>query len=525
MNDVTVYLVGAGPGDPGLMTARGVELLESADIVVYDYLANSALVDRVKPGAETVYVGKKGFSAHVTQDQINELLVQKARELEARGGGMLVRLKGGDPFVFGRGGEEALALVAAGIPFEVVPGVTSGIAAPAYAGIPVTHRGVSSSVTFITGHEDPTKNVSAIDWTALARLAQAGGTLCFYMGMRNLEMIAERLMAQGAAAETPVALVRWGTTNAQETLVAPLSDVARRAREEGFGAPAIILVGPVAGLRESLAWFETRPLFGRTVVVTRSRSQASAFSVQLRALGAQVIEFPTIEFAEPDDFGPLDDAIGRLAGYDWVVFTSVNGVDAFFRRLAAREGGFTDARAFASVRVAAIGPATAERLEAHGIQADVLPDEYRGEAVFDAIEQASGRFGIELSQARVLVPRAQVAREALPELLRNAGAQVDVAPAYKTVLPAAAAADALVQRLEAGEVDAVTFTSSSTARNLLELLGGHDDALRNARLFSIGPITTATLAKAGFTEVQEAAEYTIPGLVDALVNAYGTSDA
>ena len=519
MSAVRVYLVGAGPGDVGLLTVRAAELLAQADIVVYDYLANAVLVNRVKPGAETVYVGKKGFSAHVTQDEINELLVQKARDLEARGGGMLVRLKGGDPFVFGRGGEEALALSAAGIPFEVVPGITSGIAAPAYAGIPVTHRGKASSVTFITGHEDPTKNESAVDWTALARLARKGATLCFYMGMRNLGLIATRLMEQGVDADTPAAIVRWGTTNAQQTLVADIVHVAERAQEAGIGAPAIILVGSVAALRDELAWFENRPLFGRTIVVTRSRSQASSFSAQLQSLGADVVEFPTIAFAEPDDYAPLDAAIGELDSFDWVVFTSVNGVDAFFERLASRaaDAGFADARALAGTRVAAIGPATAKRLAERGIQADAVPGEYRGEAVYAAIEQASGQFGIELGKARVLIPRAQVAREALPDLLQQAGAQVDVVAAYKTVLPPAEGVDALAERLKAGEIDAVTFTSSSTARNLLALLGESRDALRHARLFSIGPVTTATLAKAGFADVVEAGEYTIPGLVQALV--------
>ena len=522
MSSVCVYLVGAGPGDEGLLTLRGAQVLESADIVVYDYLASGVLLERAKPEAELVYVGKKGFTAHVTQPEIDALLVQKAQELAARGGGSLVRLKGGDPFVFGRGGEEALALHRAGIAFEVVPGVTSGIAAPAYAGIPVTHRGYSSSVTFITGHEDPTKNASAIDWAALAALAQAGGTLCFYMGMRNLELIANRLMEQGASTDMPAALVRWGTTNAQQSLVAPLSDVAARARAEGFGAPAIILVGRVAALRGELAWFERRPLFGRTIVVTRSRSQASDFSARLQALGAQVVEFPTIEFAEPDDYGPLDTAIGQLEGYDWVVFTSVNGVDAFFARLASRTDDRTphDARVLAGVRVAAIGPATAKRLEQHGICADVVPAQYRGEAVFAAIQEASQRFGIGLQDARVLVPRAQVAREVLPALLKGAGAHVDVAPAYQTTLPSAARADELVAKLQAGEVDAITFTSSSTARNLIALLGDRASMLADVDLFSIGPITSQTLADAGFPPAHEAATYTIPGLVEAVLAAY-----
>ena len=538
MSNVCVYLVGSGPGDPGLMTVRGAELLGSADILIYDYLAGETFAGRVKPDAELVYVGKKGFSAHVTQPEINALLVQKARELESRGGGSIVRLKGGDPFVFGRGGEEALALAAEGIAFEVVPGVTSGIAAPAYAGIPVTHRGVASSVTFVTGHEDPTKNVSALDWDALAKLSQVGGTICFYMGMRNLELIAGQLKSRGVPAETPVALVRWGTTNAQQTLVACLDDVAARAREAGFGAPAIILVGPVAGLRDQMRWFEDRPLFGRTIVVTRSRSQASTFSAQLSALGANVVEFPTIEFAEPDDYGPLDAAIAHIERYDWVVFTSVNGVDAFFGRLAAFARGDVpcdasaapaatarclrgDARALADARVAAIGPATATRLRDYGIIADAIPGQYRGEAVFDAIATESKRCGIDLSAAHVLIARAEVARDTLPNMLRAAGAQVDVAPAYQTVQPVAEKANDLVAMLEAGDVDAITFTSSSTARNLMAMLGGSEDVLRRTQLFSIGPITTKTLVDAGFEVTAEAEEYTIPGLVETLVAAFG----
>ena len=525
MSGVCVYLVGAGPGDVELLTLRGARLLEQADVVVYDYLANAALTAHVKPTAELVYVGKKGFSAHVTQDEINGIIVRKAQELAAAGGGTLVRLKGGDPFVFGRGGEEALALAAAGIPFEVVPGVTSGIAAPAYAGIPVTHRGVASSVTFITGHEDPTKNASAIDWLALARLAQKGGTLCFYMGMRNLELIANRLMEQGVADDTPVALVRWGTTSEQETLVARIADVACRAREAGFAAPAIILVGPVAKLRDELSWFERRPLFGRTVVVTRSRSQASSFSEKLRGLGANVVEFPTIAFADPDSLEPLDAAIGSLGSYDWVVFTSVNGVNAFFGRLqalaAAGDAPYADARALAGCRVAAIGPATARGLESRGVCPDAVPGEYRGEAVFQAIADASARFGIALDGARVLIPRAQVAREALPALLRDAGATVEVAPAYQTVMPDAGKVDELAALIEADSVDAITFTSSSTARNLIAALGDRAALLEKAKLFSIGPVTSNTLTDAGYPVFAESSEYTIAGLTATLVEHLG----
>lgn len=521
--NTTVYLVGAGPGDAGLITARGRELLGRADMVVYDYLANAELLDCVPASAERLYVGKKGFSAHVTQADINALLVDKARELERRGGGVLVRLKGGDPFVFGRGGEEALALAEAGIPFQIVPGVTAGVAAPAYAGIPVTHRGISSSVTFVTGHEDPAKNATAIDWTALARLAARGSTLCFYMGVHNLGMICARLQEEGAPGDTPVALVRWGSLPSQQTLTATLADAPQAARAVQFAAPAIILVGGVTQLRAELSWFERLPLFGRRIVVTRSRTQASTFSQRLAALGAEVCEFPTIALAEPDSYEVLDAALADLPSYSWVVFTSANGVDRFFARLerTAPAGTVTDARALAQARVAAIGPATARRLRAFGIKADAVPGSYRGEAVFEAIRDAEQHAGGTLAGARVLIPRAQEARPRLPDLLRGAGADVTVAPAYKTVLPDGADAAELARRLREGEVDAVTFTSSSTARNLLALLGPDAAVLQeHAQLFSIGPITTGTLADAGCTDVHEAKEYTIDGLVQSLCGYY-----
>jgi uroporphyrinogen III methyltransferase/synthase len=520
---VQVALVGAGPGDPGLITVQGRDLLRHANIVVYDYLSNDALLAEAPADAQLVSVGKKGFAKHLTQPEINDLLVRKARELQASGGGLIVRLKGGDPFVFGRGGEEALALRQAGIPFQVVPGVTSGVAAPAYAGIPVTHRTVSSSVTFITGHEDPTKDRSAIDWPALARLAVKGGTLCFYMGMRNLELIVSRLMDEGLAADTPVALVRWGTLPAQRTLVAPLSQVAQRAREAGFAAPVIILVGQVAGLREQLVWYERAPLFGRSIVVTRSRAQAPAFTKRLHDLGADVRAFPAIECVAPESYAALDAAIDQLSGYDWVVFTSVNGVERFFERLqqCMPAGRPADARALAGARIATIGPATAAYLRTFGLIPDAVPTTYRGEAVCEAMQQVCAAAGTSLDGARVLLPRAQVARQALPDLLRQAGAQVDVVPAYQTVAPHGPIADDLAQALRDGTVDAVTFTSSSTVRNLLTMLG--DDAatlLAGCELFSIGPVTSATLRQAGLSRIHEAQVYTIDGLIACLCDFY-----
>ncbi len=524
-----VYLVGSGPGDPGLITARGLELLRRADVVVYDYLSSNGLLDEAPRDAERIYVGKQGYERHVTQDDINAVLVRKARELDARvaagelapagGRASVVRLKGGDPFVFGRGGEEALALRAAGVPFEVVPGVTSGIAAPAYAGIPVTHRKVASSVTLVTGNEDPTRETSSLDWDALAGLARRGDTLCFYMGMRNLPVIADHLTARGVDARTPVALVRWGTTTRQTSLVSTLAAVVADAEAAGVTAPVMIVVGRVVALRDELDWFEGRPLFGRRVVVTRSRAQASDLTGRLRELGADVEECPAIEQVAPTSYAALDDALARLGRFDWVVFTSANGADAFFGRLATAAlpaGTPADARALAGARVAAIGPATAAALRAHGIRADVVPTSYRAEAVFDAMRDAGLKAG-----EQVLIPRAEVAREALPALLREAGATVTVAPAYRTRVPDddAARTGRLREELAAGEVWGITFTSSSTVTNLLGMLG--DDAAgliraSGARVFSIGPVTTRTLADHGLTDVTEAHVYTIAGLIDVM---------
>lgn len=558
--NVCVYLVGAGPGDPGLITARGLQLIGEADVLVVDHLANPELLRHAPADARRVDVGKVGFAEHPTQDQINGLLIDEAHKLsrlieagtfaphaarrtgaarDASAGaatGSIVRLKGGDPFVFGRGGEEALALRAAGVPFEVVPGVTSGIAAPAYAGIPVTHRGVSSSVTFVTGNEDPTKKASAVDWDALASLVSRGDTVCFYMGMRNLPNIVAGLCERGVSPDTSIALVQWGTTPRQRVLVAKLATVSEEARAAGFAAPVMIVVGPVAQLRNRIAWLEHRPLHGRRIVVTRSRTQASSLTRRLEELGAAVEEFPTIEFASPTSFDALDRAIAELSGYNWVVFTSANGVGAFFDRLAAQRKESAsaekpcDARALAGIRVAAIGPATARALGQHGIAADAVPETYRAEAVFDAMRAKGLKAG-----ERVLIPRAEVAREALPDLLRRYGCAVDVAPAYRTQAPTdAGAAGRLAQlrgELAAGEVDAITFSSSSTARNLFALLDDSAPEAEAARsnaagLFeasgalacSIGPITTATLRKLGVSEgkIAQAETYTIDGLVACL---------
>ena len=358
-----VFLVGAGPGDPGLLTLRAKDLLSQADEVIYDYLASDAVIRFAAAGARKIFVGKKGFSQHVTQDEINALLVAEA---EALPGKSIVRLKGGDPFVFGRGGEEAFALVERGIPFEVVPGITAGVAACAYAGIPVTHRGIASAVTLVTGHETPDKPESAIDWEAFARNA---GTLCFYMGVRDLPHIVERLVHFGRPESTPVALVRWGTTPQQEVLSGTLGDIVQKVEQAQFKAPAIIVVGNAVTLRDSLAWFDTKPLFGKTIVVTRSREQASALSSRLAQLGAETIEFPVIKMVPRSVDADIEHAIETLGERDWVVFTSANGVTSFFGQL--QDSG-KDARAFGTAKVCAIGPATAAALKEHGIAADAM---------------------------------------------------------------------------------------------------------------------------------------------------------
>ncbi len=501
-----IYLVGSGPGDPGLFTVKGVECMREADAVVYDRLAPEALLDHARPDAELIYVGKKPGERTMPQENINALLVELGRA-----GKTVVRLKGGDPYVFGRGGEEALDLVKAGLPFEVVPGVTSGIAAPAYAGIPVTHRGVSTSVAFVTGHEDPTKGEPDVDWK---RLANGAETLVLYMGVGRLAEISSGLIAAGRDPRTPVACVRWGTRSEQETVIGNLQDIADKVAEAKLKPPAITVVGDVVSLRdEGLDWFERRPLFGRRVVVTRARAQAGELSVELERLGAEVFEFPTIEIRPPEDFGPLDGAIRDLDSFDWIVFTSVNGVEAFVERLKYHG---LDLRAVPRrAKVAAIGPATARRVEEAGLRVDVTPEEYRAEALISALAEAS------LVGKKVLIPRANVAREILPEKLREAGAEVTVPPAYESA-PSDEGSERLRGLLESGEVDCVTFTASSTVENFVRAFGGEETGRLLSRVWvaCIGPITAETARKYGIEIDAEADEYTIPGLVDAVVDLF-----
>ncbi len=501
-----VYLVGAGPGDPGLLTIKGLACIEKADVLIYDYLASPTLLRYAGEDAEKIYVGKKGGDHTLSQEGINTLIAQKALE-----GKIVTRLKGGDPFIFGRGGEEAEVLISKGIPFEVVPGVTSAIAAPAYAGIPLTHRKFTSNLAFVTGHEDPTKNQSSIDWEALAR---GIGTLVFLMGVKNLPHIVEKLLEHGKSPDTPVALIRWGTTLKQKTVTGDLANIVAEVKKAGLKAPAVIVVGEVVSLRKTMQWFENRPLMGKKIVVTRARAQASNLVAMLSELGAQCLEYPTIEVVPPDDWAPLDKAIENLPTYDWLVFTSVNGVKYFFKRLF--EKGL-DVRALGSIRTAVIGPATQSRLADFGITADILPASYRAESVVAAFSRE------DMQEKKVLLPRAKEARAVLPVELEKMGAAVNEITAYVT-RPVTAGVKALVASLQAGEVDMITFTSSSTVTNFKALLpsAGLDKLLANVQIVSIGPITTETAESLGFSVDITADTYTIPGLCEAIVKHCGS---
>ncbi len=505
MTPGTVYLVGAGPGAPGLLTLDGARALRGADVVIYDYLASPRLLDHAPPQAERILVGKHGGGQRTEQALITALLLE-----HARAGRRVVRLKGGDPFVFGRGGEEAEALAAAGIPFEVVPGVSSAIAVPAYAGIPLTHRDLASSFTVLTGYEYPDKPEMAVHWDAVA---QRGNTLVFLMTTRQLGANMAQLLAHGMDPETPAAVIRWGTTAAQETLRGTVATIADLAVARDVQPPALAVVGQVARLRETLAWAERRPLAGRHIVVTRPRAQAADFVDALAALGADVLPCPTIEIVPPASWEPLDEAIARVESYDWIVLTSANGVEKFFDRLRARG---RDVRALHRARLAAVGSETAAAIAARGLLVDVVPEEFRAEAVAAAM-QAAGIAG-----ARVLLPRATVAREILPIMLRDAGATVDEVPAYATI-PARVDLSELRALLQARAVDLVTFTSSSTVRSFLTLLGADAAALlAGVSAGCIGPITAETARAAGLEVVLQPTTYTIAAFTEAIRAHFAT---
>jgi uroporphyrinogen III methyltransferase/synthase len=499
-----VYLIGAGPGDPGLITVRGRECIGRADVIMYDYLANDDLLGHARRDAELIYAGKVGGAHNREQCQINDLLVAKARE-----GKVVARLKGGDPFVFGRGGEECEALVSAGIPFEVVPGVTAGIGAAAYAGIPLTHREVTTSVAFVTGHEHLGKPDSEIDWE---RLSLGSGTVVFYMGVKNLPQISANLMAHGRNPSTPVALVRWGTRPEQEVLTGTLSDIADRARKAGFKAPAVTVVGEVVKLRERLRWFDNRPLFGKGVLVTRAAEQAGEFSAMLAGLGAHVFECPTIGILPPADWGEVDDAIAALGRFDWVVFSSVNAVQFFFERL--RSLG-KDSRALGSCLICAVGPKTAAALVPQGISADLVPEDYKAEGVVRAFA------AMETAGKKVLFPRGDKARDVIPTGLARQGAEVADPVAYRNVIPDTVGSGVL-EALEERRVHCATFTSSSTAENLAAMVGENRllHLLEGIAVAAIGPVTARTCRELGMRVAIEPREYTLEAMTAAIVDYF-----
>ncbi|MEE9276796.1 MAG: uroporphyrinogen-III C-methyltransferase [Dehalococcoidia bacterium] len=499
-----VSLVGAGPGDPGLITVAGRERLRNADVVVFDRLASPALLTEIRPDAERIDVGKAASAHTLPQEQIGRLLVARARA-----GKRVVRLKGGDPFVFGRGGEEAQELAEAGIEFEIVPGVTSAVAVPAYAGIPLTHRSLASSFAVITGHEDPTKNESTIDWAGVARGAD---TLLFLMGRSAIGEITARLVAEGRNPATPAAAIQWGTTPRQRCVTASLETLPSEVERAGLEPPVVIVVGEVVRLRERLRWFEQRPLFGKRVLVTRTREQASVLVRYLAEEGAEPLELPAIEIV-PADAAPICDAVASLAAgdYQWVVFTSANGVHHFFRHLVEQE---LDSRAFAGARVAVIGSETAQALRSYGLRADLAPERFVAEALVERFSEEP------LADTRILLARAAHARDLLPGALRERGAHVDDVALYAAQRPTTPNQD-IVRRLEAGDVDIATFTASSTVTGCLDLLAGRTEPLEKAFIACIGPVTAQTAREAGLRVDLVSEVHTIPGLVSALRTHYG----
>ncbi len=505
MTSGKVYLVGAGPGDPGLLTLKGKRCLEEADVVIYDYLVDHRILTYTRREAELVYVGKKSGGDAIAQTDINRLMVDHAAK-----GQVVVRLKGGDPFLFGRGGEEAEALAAAGVPFEIVPGVTSAIAVPAYAGIPVSHREYASAVAIVSGHKEVWEHAPHLNW---ATLAGVGGTLVFLMGTRQLRNNMRRLMNHGLPASTPVAVIRLGTRPEQAVLTGTVGTIADVVAERGFEPPTVVVVGDVVRLREKLQWFETKPLFGRRIVVTRPRTQAQEFVDLLEQQGADVIQFPTIETVPLPSYAQLDAALETLSAYHWLMFTSVNGVQYFFARLRARQ---QDVRSLGAIRIAAIGPATARAIQALYLRVDAIPTEYRAEALVPVLGNVQGQ--------RILLPRAARAREVLPQDLRALGAQVDEIAVYQTVPPPQANVEELRALLRAGHIDCVTFTSSSTVRNFMALFADNAERtlLSKTTIGCIGPVTAETVREYGLEVTVQPTTYTIPAFAEAIAAHFST---
>jgi uroporphyrinogen III methyltransferase / synthase len=503
-----VYLVGAGPGDPGLITVRGKSLLERAEVVVYDYLASKKLLKHVPASAELVYVGKKGGVQHThTQEEINQMLVDHAQR-----GKMVVRLKGGDPFIFGRGGEEVQQLFAAGVPFEVVPGVTSATAAATYAGIPITHRDYTASVAFLTGHEDPTKETSGINWE---KLATGVGTLVIYMGIKNLPTIVANMIKFGRDPKTPVAVVRWASTPEQRSVVGTLETIAQVVKDADIKPPSLIIIGEVVSLRSTIDWYEKRLLFGRKIIVTRTREQASDLVAGLEEFGANCLEYSTINIQPVDSYEVLDEELERINEYHWIIFTSLNGVKYFFDRLHSKG---LDARSLKGPEIAVVGKSTADLLLKYGVHADLIPSVFTGEGLAQSLldQGVEGR--------NILIPRALQGREILPETLRGAGAQVTVAPVYQNC-PAEGDKEFLRAELAKGKINMITFTSSSTVRNFLAMLDGEnqDDLnalLADVKIAAIGPITAKTVTDSGLRVDVQPEQHTIPAMIEAIVDYY-----
>ena len=494
-----VYLTGAGPGAKDLISIRAIEKIKEADVIIYDYLANKEFLKFTKDNAEIIYAGKQGGAHTLTQDEINKLIIKKAKE-----GKIVVRLKGGDPFIFGRGGEEAEELVKENIPFEVIPGITAASAATSYAGIPLTHRDYTASVAFITGHEREDSEYSKIKWD---KIATGIGTLVFYMGVKNLPYIVEKLIENGRSPDTPVALIRWGTMPYQETVTGNLSNIVEIVKEKNLKPPAIIVVGEVVKLREKLRWFDIKPLFGKKIVVTRAREQASKLVKILEEEGAHVIEFPTIEIVEPEDYSELDRAIENIKKYDWIIFTSVNGVKFFLNRLKYHK---KDIRILDGIKICAIGPKTAEIFENFGIIPDFIPEKYQAEYIIQ------GMLKIGIKGKKFLLPRAKVAREILPQKIKEHGGEIDVVTVYETKMPDTNKAE-IIDLLKNGSIDYITFTSSSTVKNFIEIIENKLDLLKNVKLVSIGPITSNTLKEYGLFPSIEAKKFTIEGIKEAIL--------
>jgi uroporphyrinogen III methyltransferase/synthase len=513
-----VYLVGAGPGDPGLITIRGKQLLEGAEVLIYDYLASRKLLKYVPRDAEFIYAGKRGGGKHThTQDEINQMLIDRAMS-----GKKVIRLKGGDPFIFGRGGEEIEELVKAGIPFEVVPGVTSATAAATYAGIPITHRQYTSTVAFVTGHEDPTKADSNIAWD---KLATGVGTIVVYMGIKNLQSITEKIIRYGRDPHTPVAVVRWASTSEQRTVVGNLENIAEIVRKNDIKPPSLVVIGEVVNLRETINWYEKRPLFSKRVVVTRTRDQASELVNLLENFGAECIEYPMIALEPVASYEILDRALAEIETYHWLLFTSINAVDYFFKRLF--EMG-KDVRDLKGPKIAAVGKVTAEALLSRGIRPDLLPQEFTGDGLAESLA------GKGVRDLRILIPRALKARETLPEALGRVGAEVTVAPVYQNVLPTNNAGEQLQEELRRAlqekSVDMVTFTSSSTVKNFVRLLDittpdEMQKLMSGVAVATIGPITAKTAEQFGLHVDVQPSEYTIPDLVESIVMYFTSQPA